>query len=389
MKSYCLQALACYWSERPDLVAALPIPEAPGWEAWRPRLAEVVLPHEQDPILVPEQAARADWREVPWWHVLAWYLTGAAERAHEQRHGPIHSYSWSLEGFDPRMWEAAWANRIALFLRHWAGGDPGPLPRARFHLTHDVDAVRKTLAIRLKQTAFHLYNRKLGKALRFFFSTPGYWCFEEIQQLEQSHDLRSTFFFYGGRGGPLRSPRLQLFDPDYDVSSPRLKAKLAELLQGGWQVGLHQSFGSWQDSRKMRAERAHLEEAAGRSITACRQHWLRFSWGQTWQAQHEAGLALDMTLGFNDRPGFRTGAALSYCLPGTAHRLVPMILMDSQLHDYQSALDWERWLAEVVRVGGEASLIWHQQTFSTDYGWGDDYRRVLDWIARNGSQEPP
>jgi hypothetical protein len=58
-----------------------------------------------------------------------------------------------------------------------------------------------------------------------------------------------------------------------------------------------------------------------------------------------------------------------------------MVLMDSQLYDYKSAGHWEQVLDEVLSVGGEASLIWHQQAFSPDYGWAPGYERVLRWLA--------
>lgn len=37
-------------------------------------------------------------------------------------------------------------------------------------------------------------------------------------------------------------------------------------------------------------------------------------------------------------------------------------------------------LDEIAFVGGEATVIWHHRVFHSDYGWGDDYKYLLDGI---------
>jgi len=343
------------------------------------------------------------WQRCDWWRAAFLMLTGAAERAHEQRHGPIHSYRFRLpRGLWP-MFERPWVNWICLMLARWATGRPPPIPRPRFDLTHDVDAVSKALPTRVKQTAFSGINAirlatrgrpgsafaRLGEAARFGLLPGDYWQFPAIMALEAAHGVTSTFHFYGGRGGWRRSPKRVLMDPFYDVSAPRLAALMRELIDQGWHVGLHQAFDSWRSADAMRREAAGVAAAARTAVTRCRQHWLRFSWAETWAAQEAAGLRLDTTLGFNDTPGFRNGAALEI-LPwnGEAQaprtlRVLPLVLMDSHLFDYglqdgdrrQETID--HWLAEVSAVGGEASVVWHQRVFHADYGWGDAYRHVL------------
>jgi len=129
----------------------------------------------------------------------------------------------------------------------------------------------------------------------------------------------------------------------------------------------------------------------GAPVTACRQHWLRFSFGRTWKIQREAGFQLDTTLGFNDRPAFRNGAALMMNpwnevsdSPVTGFSILPMVLMDSHLYDYQPYSEDQRkeairyWIEEIKSVGGEATVIWHQRVMSRDYGWAEGYRCLLE-----------
>src|SRR5262249_49331030 len=137
----------------------------------------------------------------------------------------------------------------------------GPLPAAEVLLTHDVDAIRKTMAIRFKQAAFHAFNavrrladgrmesaaRKAKDALRCLVSADAYWCFERIVGLEEAQGLRSHFNVYAGGSSWLRGVRSLLIDPGYAPEEPRLQDRLRDLAERGWTVGLHPSFGAWAD----------------------------------------------------------------------------------------------------------------------------------------------
>ena len=440
-----LTLLARYFRSGSHLVAALPMPclDRPVPEPLPPRLEMVDLPAfaaraaAAGGLLVPAwtvaQGEGPAWRRVDWLSAAAWYLDGAAERAFEAVHGPIHSYSFRLAGWDQRLWDHAWVNRIGLFLRLWAAHEAGldagldadlvdnalgPLPAPAVHLTHDVDYLRKTLAVRAKQGAFEGFKalraarqgdwagfqRQAARGLRFMFSQADYQLCLHVADLVAGRGARSSFFFYGGRGGLggglLRPPALQLIDPGYDVAEPRWSALLRELDRRGFGVGLHQSYGSWGQpgpgeaggAQAMRREKQRVEAALGRPVTACRQHWLRFSWRDTWQAQARAGLTLDTTLGFNDRPGFRNGCALAFTpldtdagreLPLTA---LPMLFMDSHFFDYAGLKDEERraelsrWLGEVRAVGGEISALWHPYVLSPDFGRAELFGHLLDQL---------
>jgi hypothetical protein len=173
-----------------------------------------------------------------------------------------------------------------------------------------------------------------------------------------------------------------------------MRSVLKDFVDGGWTVGLHQSTAAWKDSVPMSRERARVADASGADITVCRQHWLRFSWAATWRAQQHAGLARDSTLGFNDRPGFRNGAALEFhpwCFQNDSPlklSAVPMVFMDSHFYDYNQLSDNERgavlrrWLTEVREVGGQATVNWHTHTITEVYGWGQGYRELIDALAR-------
>ena len=183
-------------------------------------------------------------------------------------------------------------------------------------------------------------------------------------------------------------------DPAYRVSTPRLRSQLINMAGDGQRIGLHPRFDTWRDSEDLRAEKSTIEDAIGQPVTQVRQHWLRFSFKETWAAQRAAGLDHDLTLGFNDRPGFRNSAALSFTDPGSGMRVTPMVLMDSHLYDYATLAEEDRFstidalLDELVVTGGEASVIWHQRVFHADYDWGGGYAYLLDGLRKRQILDP-
>lgn len=411
----------------------LPIPTCQGPST--PDLCQITLPDwasdlgagDVPSLLVPRYCLdtapavardRADWQRCDWWQACFSHLTCEFERAYEAEHGPVHSYAFRLSTDLAPLWEHAWVNRIALFLRRWAAHQAdtpeetlfGPLPAPEIRLTHDVDALEKTFPTRAKALAFDLFNAvrliskgdlkqafgRIKKGLGFFFRRANYNYLDHIKTLEQSFGQTSTFNVYGGKTPALRSPKSFLMDPGYDITKPKFSTPFRALAAQGFVIGVHPSFDVFDDPVRLRAQMDRIEQASGKPVTEIRQHWLRFTWAGTWRAQEAAGLSLDTTLGFNDRPGFRNGAALS--MPAwiaseqrASETLTsqPLLLMDSHLFDYHLSDEdtrratIDRWLDEVKAVKGIATIVWHQRVFHPkDYGWGEDYEYLLSRLPR-------
>ena len=106
-------------------------------------------------ILVPEEACSQgnDWEKTDWWLALFLMMECWHERVWESINGPVHSYSFRLKGWDARVWDHAWVNRIILFLQEWLAVERNTgrvslfreLPKPQLLLSHDVDALRKTV----------------------------------------------------------------------------------------------------------------------------------------------------------------------------------------------------------------------------------------------------
>lgn len=420
VRRHVLRSLRRYWPRKADILKRLPVAASyfpavsgplhlvdvmlPTWATKHGIDGKLCVPHES--CANPESPR---WQEVDWWLAAFLLLECWHEREWERRHRAIHSYSLRLKGWDARVWERAWVNRIALFLREWAGIENaedasallGPLPTPHIVLTHDVDAVAKTWSIRFKQSAFLAFNAlrllvngdlalardRVAQSGRFLFRRDDWWLFEELRTIERRAGLRSQFNFYADDRP--RSFKRWLFDPGYDVSEPRLSRLLEDLVREGWRVGLHQSFDGWRSAELMRRQRERLQSLLPIPVTSCRQHWLRFSWRDTWKAQSDAGFEEDTTLMFNDRPGFRSAAALSWRPwdPAAGEirplRALPTVMMDSHFYDYRPMSDEQRrsefgrWLGEIEAVGGEGAVLWHPHTISADYGWKDGFLELV------------
>lgn len=358
----------------------------------------------------------ADFERCDWFLAGFAHLSGIAQVKSERSLGPAHSYSFRLKSMPPDLFDRAWTNRILLFIRRraarLAGKEEsaflGPMPEGRIALTHDVDALDKTVAIRLKQGLFNLFNLvrltakgdirgASGAALRAWsmvFSRLPYDHLETVAEMAEARGLTSDFHLYAGRGAGKPGFRKWLFDPSYHIDDPRLLSFVRKYKERGFEFGLHPSFESWNSAASIDRERKALEQALGVKAKTVRQHWLRFCWEGTWRAQSECGLSLDSTLGFNDRSGFRAGVALTYrpwdFVRNKPHDIavLPLVLMDSHLYDYSPMTPSSRRAAmagvleEVMRVGGEGAVLWHPHALSSDYGWREGFEDLLDLIGR-------
>lgn len=430
IRSHVLRALSRYWPVDCSVIDRLPLKVCqphgaihtplrlqpvwmPTWSAACAVDGYLLVPTETLPLFGKD--LRDAWKSVDWILAAFLLLEGWHERIWEHQYGPIHSYNLHLSGWDQRAFQHAWVNRIGLFLRQWAIHHSGPaaeqhmgsLPSAEILITHDVDALYKSLPIRLKQGAFNLFNavralrygqlttacKSLSQANRFLLSRDDWWVFDRLIMQEREAGIKAIYHFHSDPRP--KTPKRWLFDPSYSTYELSHCNLLKQLSQDGHAIGLHPGFDTWNSTEKIASARQHLEQATGSSVDCVRQHWLRFSWRDTWTSQASAGLKHDTTLMFNDRPGYRTSSALAWQpwnpISNSAHPLtaLPTVLMDSHFYDYHQMTPDQRrqsiqhWIRECQTVHGTVAVLWHPHTLSQDYGWSEGFNDTLASLKSN------
>jgi hypothetical protein len=257
-------------------------------------------------------------------------------------------------------------------------------------LSHDVDHPssaahwRGTEALRVV-AGDAIHRRDLGLAVRRATSLvasrrgPGRFdplnTFDFLMTTSEAVGARSTFFFL----------TLETEVPDgsrYRIDRPWARRLMGRIAARGHRIGLHGSYRSFDDPRRMRAEWTTLERGAedlppGVLRRAIRQHYLRFRAGETWRIQAGAGLDEDESLGFADAIGYRAGTARSFgawdIVAGgpLPVRVIPLHVMDVTLLQRMSSPLHERLAAVAAmagrtrRHGGNLSLLWHNSSLET------------------------
>jgi hypothetical protein len=267
-------------------------------------------------------------------------------------------------------------------------------------LSHDVDYIKKTSQLRLKQTAFNGYNslkslknpsafiHNAKKTLSFLFSHPSCWCFDYWESLEKKYLKRSVFYIYvRTKKKDLRS---WLIDPSYDVRTDvKLQQKLKQLIYDGFEIGLHGSYYSAAEEKQLFNEKSILEDIIGQPVEKIRQHWLRYEENIT-PVLHNKFFKYDSTLGWNDHMGYRSGCASRYRpynhdkQEPFDYMVTPQVIMDSVLFDYSAdriKLQEKKAFFMLNHIQSfktsHISISWHQRVCNDDYKWHKFYEKIL------------
>ena len=279
---------------------------------------------------------------------------------------------------EKEFYHFALVNRYILFIRDFAAYKfkkkhlIGKINKPKILLTHDVDANKVTFGLKLRQF-FH--NQKwpklpLGEDLN---------CIEEIVKIENKFNTKSIFFFNASK----RYFSIPLVDPSYKISE--LIQSIQFLKENGIKYGLHPGILSSIFEKALRSEINNFRYVTKEYPTLVRNHWLSNFKERTWKIQENLNVKIDYSTGFNNIPGFRNLSLIEYT-PYEKLKLIPMIIMDGQFHNYIKE-DKENIMHqitpiidELVNVGGIASINFHQRFFHSYYGYKSLYEDLLQYL---------
>lgn len=250
----------------------------------------------------------------------------------------------------------------------WPNGSPFAIC-----LTHDVDNIERPLGHVLKTRS----RFKTGDLINEVVGVSSlYDNIDEIAKREGERGFRSSFYFLTSNY-PL------------DEMAPGLK----KLRERGWDIGLHGGFGTHDSAEKMMDTVEGFSNQLGFPPRGVREHFLKFTYGTTWEIMEQAGFDYDTTVGLTDRLGFKLGLATPFHPPTKTWepmRLIeiPLILMDTTLWGYLKRdetgglNDIMSVLSKVKEVGGLFTLLWHQEAVKMK--GGRLYWSLLDEFKRTG-----
>ena len=256
-------------------------------------------------------------------------------------------------------------------------------------LTHDIDSVYRSVSSKgisalrsLKQgnvsEAVHSLSEMRSRKLPL--------CnFEEIMDLEEKYGATSTFFFMAE----------QPADQDYAYDAEDIAPEIGDIIDRGWEVGLHGGHTTYLDPLEMREKKERLEKVTRKPVLGYRNHFLRFRVPDTWEYLSQAGFQYDTTLGYADCVGFRNGM----CHPFRPYNLnasreidiveIPLIVMDGTFERHMRMDTMRRWeviqklIDTVEQCHGVFTLLWHNTYFSGENA--EFYKRILHYCAGKGA----
>jgi hypothetical protein len=397
---YALETLLSACAERPASVAypspSLPASEA-AWEHFRG--AGAARPALRADGALNFGGGRADLVASAFWHLSRFEERGAAG----DRHGRFPAAAALADPERPAV--DALLRRFAEAVGARAGG------RFAVVLTHDVDVpwrfgrARAVVgaAARLRRAAVERRGRDAGAEALGLAVLPAQklrrrdsnWTFERIAAIERAHGGRSTYFVMAAHRHPADGPDPRAYE--------RRRARVvAQVLGQGDEVGLHPSYTTSDDHRRLAEEKALLEELAGRALVSCRFHYLRHRAHVELPAVDRLGFRVDSSQGYAERPGLRAGFSFPYrpydldADRPLALVEVPLAVMDATLAEprYLGLSPREgfararRVLDGVADIGGTVAVLWHIERFSRIYarGWDRVYADLLAHVRDRGGR---
>jgi hypothetical protein len=225
-------------------------------------------------------------------------------------------------------------------------------------ITHDVDRVGLEPLLLLK----NIFRKKELNLL--YFAKKRDRLFQKIMELAETdtrHKIKPVWFYLSGKYS------LKRYGNRYNIGSTKSKKLIALITKSRHHIGLHTSFYAAFNADETLSEKKKLAEYSNQPIALARNHYLRFDIKKSIPILEYCGIALDSTIGFPDKNGFR--AAISrpfYPWNHSANRTskvleLPLLYMDSVNGDDLPA-SWDdvlRILYWIKRVRGCGAFLFH------------------------------
>jgi hypothetical protein len=198
-------------------------------------------------------------------------------------------------------------------------------------------------------------------------------CYEWLDALHLYCRLKPYYFFLVAKAN-------SKYDRNVSTTSRRFK-ELVEYYAGTYNVGIHPSWQSGDDTALLKEEIEWLEVVADKEIAASRQHYVRFHLPESYRLLVQQGIRKEFSMGYGTINGFRA----SVCTPfkwydlereeSTSLTIYPFCFMDAnacfeeRLSPQQAYDELMQLYNSVRKVNGMLITIWHNHMLGTDQKW--------------------
>jgi len=272
-------------------------------------------------------------------------------------------------------------------------------------LSHDVDIpdryaiLKSPLFCKNKDLKWYLLTSlKKAKAITEYIggkNPDDFWLFEDVMREEKKYGFRSTFFFASinrfDKWGTI-------YDAAYNIDSPKFIGVFQNIIDRGFEIGLHASYNAYLNEDYLAFQKARLEKIAGVKAVGLRHHHWHIGKDQlrTLKMHEQAGFEYDSSIAFNDHIGFRRNIVLPYHPWDPIKQSMinvfqlPVFCMDGSLFYYsEEKLDTieklKYYIGTIKQSRGLGVIDWHIRTSfpkNSEYlNWGKAYVELLEFLS--------
>lgn len=178
--------------------------------------------------------------------------------------------------------------------------------------------------------------------------------FDFLNSLHTSDKFDTIYFF-------LVAKRLSKYDKNISPTKKAMKFLIRQI-SAKYNIGLHPSWNSNNNTPLLLKEKKKLESIANKSIINSRQHYIKFNLPDTYRTLLGYGINNDFSMGYGSINGFRASAASSFFWfdlkenKTTSLRVYPFCFMDATSH-YSLHQTAEEGLKELLYYKKECEKI--------------------------------
>lgn len=209
--------------------------------------------------------------------------------------------------------------------------------------------------------------------------------YDYLAEIHERHHLKPIFFFLLAKQGH------EEFDQNVSPENESFTALISKVASKA-SVGIHPSYASNIDTKKISEELVLLQAITNKRIDASRQHFLKLHLPHTYLKLIKVGINHDYSMGYATQVGFKAGTCTPFFwydlqLEKQSHLTVhPFAVMDVTLQHYlklnpnQAIAKIDQLVASIKLVDGTFSSLWHNESVSETgrwKGWKAVYEAML------------